>query len=73
MPRSMVGLLAAAGTAMSAFLGLAHSALFWIVVALAAAVTDLANARPLAGKVAVGGSYPYHDSGLTLQVPGGPS
>ena len=46
MPRSMVGLLAAVCTAMSALLGLAHGALFWIVMALAAAAAGLVAYGP---------------------------
>jgi hypothetical protein len=42
MPRSMVGLLAAAATAMSAFVGLAHDDLVWITLIDAAAATGLA-------------------------------
>jgi hypothetical protein len=42
MPRSMVGLLAAVGTAMSAFVGLAHGDLVWITLIDAAAATGLA-------------------------------
>ena len=42
MPRSMVGLLAAVGAAMSAIVGLAHGDLVWVVLADAAAATGLA-------------------------------
>ena len=42
MPRSMVGLLAAVGTAMSALFGLAHGDLAWITLIGAAAATGLA-------------------------------
>ena len=42
MPRCMVGLLAAVGTAMSLVAGLAHGDLFWAVVADAAAASGLA-------------------------------
>jgi hypothetical protein len=42
----MVGLLAAVCTAMSALLGLAHGALFWIVMALAAAAAGLVAYGP---------------------------
>ncbi len=42
MPRSMVGLLAAVGTAMSALAAFAHGALVWVTVADAAAATGLA-------------------------------
>lgn len=41
MPRSMVGLLAAAGTAMSALVGLAHGDIVWVVIADAAVATGL--------------------------------
>ena len=41
MPRSMVGLLAAVGTAMSALVGLAHGVLIWLALADAAAATGL--------------------------------
>ena len=42
MPRSMAGLLAAVGTAMSVLAGQAHGRLFWIVMAVAAAAVGLA-------------------------------
>lgn len=42
MPRSMVGLLAAVGAAMSALVNIAHGDLLWAVVADAAAATGLA-------------------------------
>ncbi len=42
MPRSVVGLLAAVGAAMSALVGFAHSGLVWAVIAEAAAATGLA-------------------------------
>lgn len=43
MPRSMVvGLLAAAGTGMSALVGLVHSDLVWALIFYAAAGTGLA-------------------------------
>jgi hypothetical protein len=42
MPKSMVGLLATVGTAMSAVAGLAHGDLFWAAVVDAAAATGLA-------------------------------
>jgi hypothetical protein len=43
MPRSMVvGLLAAVGAAMSALVSLAHGALVWVIIALAAVGTGLA-------------------------------
>jgi hypothetical protein len=42
MPRTMVGLLAAVGTAMSALVGLAHGDLVWLIIADAAAATGLA-------------------------------
>jgi len=42
MPRSMVGLLAAAGTALSALVGLAHGVLIWLLVLDAAAAAGLA-------------------------------
>jgi hypothetical protein len=42
MPRSMVGLLAAVGAAMSALVGLSHGDLVWVMVADAAAATGLA-------------------------------
>jgi hypothetical protein len=42
MPRSMVGLLAAVGTAMSALAGLTHGDLVWIMLMDAAAATGLA-------------------------------
>lgn len=41
MPRSMVGLLAAVGTAMSALVALAHGYLIWAIIALAAAAAGL--------------------------------
>jgi hypothetical protein len=42
MPRSMVGLLAAVGAAMSALVGLSHGDLVWVTVANAATATGLA-------------------------------
>jgi hypothetical protein len=42
MPRSMVGLLAAVGTAMSAFVAFAHGSLIWVTIVIAAAATGLA-------------------------------
>jgi hypothetical protein len=42
MRRSMVGLLAAAGAAMSALVGLFHGDLAWVMVSNAAAATGLA-------------------------------
>lgn len=42
MPRSMVGLLAAVGAAISVVASLAHGDLFWVAVADAAAATGLA-------------------------------
>jgi hypothetical protein len=42
MPRSMVGLLAAVGAAMSALVGLTHGDLSWAALADAAAATGLA-------------------------------
>jgi hypothetical protein len=41
MPRSMVGLLVAAGTAMSALAGLAHGYIAWVAIADAIAATGL--------------------------------
>jgi hypothetical protein len=41
MPRSMVGLLAAVGTAMSALVGMAHGDLVWVTIAEAVAATGL--------------------------------
>jgi hypothetical protein len=41
MPRSMVGLLAAAGTAMSMLVGLAHGYIAWVAIADATAATGL--------------------------------
>jgi hypothetical protein len=41
MPRSMVGLLAAVGTAMSALVALAHGDLVWVTIASAAAAMGL--------------------------------
>jgi hypothetical protein len=37
MPRSMVGLLAAVGVAMSAFVSHVHGVLFWVAIADASA------------------------------------
>ncbi len=56
MPRSMVGLLAAVGTAMSALVGLAHGDLIWVVLVDAAAATGLAAylALPPQKKVQLG-------------------
>ena len=42
MPRNMVGLLAAVGTAMSALVAFAHGTLVWVAIADAAAATGLA-------------------------------
>ena len=42
MPRSMVGLLAAVGAAMSMVASLAHGDLFWAAITAAAAATGLA-------------------------------
>jgi hypothetical protein len=43
MPRSMVGLLAAVGTAMSALVAFAHGDLIWAAIADAAVATGLAS------------------------------
>lgn len=48
MPRSIVGLLAAVGAAMSALASLAHGDLIWVAVADAAAATGLASYLALA-------------------------
>ena len=52
MPRSMVGLLAAVGAAMSAFVAFAHGSLIWVTIVIAAAATGLAAfaASPLQKK-----------------------
>lgn len=42
MPRSVVGLLAAVGTAMSALVGLAHGYLIWLMIVAAALASGLA-------------------------------
>ena len=42
MPRSMVGLLAAVGTAMSAIVAFAHGDLIWLTIADAALAACLA-------------------------------
>ena len=42
MPRAMVGLLAAVGTAMSALVALTHGALTWVIIMNAALATGLA-------------------------------
>jgi hypothetical protein len=42
MPRSMVGLLAAVGSAMYAIAALVHGDLVWVMIADAAAATGLA-------------------------------
>jgi hypothetical protein len=42
MPRSMVGLLAAVGTAMSSLAAFAHGKLVWLAIADAAVATGLA-------------------------------
>ena len=42
MPRNMVGLLAAVGTAMSALVGLVHGDLVWAAIADASLATGLA-------------------------------
>jgi hypothetical protein len=42
MARSVVGLLAAVGAALSALVGLAHGELIWVTLANAAAATGLA-------------------------------
>ena len=41
MPRSIVGLLAAVGTAMSALVAFAHGDLIWVTIADAAVATGL--------------------------------
>ena len=41
MSRNVVGLLAAAGTAMSSLVAFAHGYLIWIVILVAAAATGL--------------------------------
>jgi hypothetical protein len=41
MPRTMVGLLAAVGTAMSALVAFAHGNLIWVTIAMAAVVAGL--------------------------------
>jgi hypothetical protein len=54
MPRTMVGLLAAVVTAMSAFVGLVHGQLVWVIIGDAAAAAGLAAycAAPLQKKSA---------------------
>ena len=42
MPRSMVGLLTAVGTAMSALVALARGGVVWVTIAMAAAAMGLA-------------------------------
>lgn len=53
MPRSMVGLLAAVGTVMSALVASAHGNLVWLVIVDAAMATGLAAyaAAPLQKKI----------------------
>ena len=58
MPRSMVGLLAAVGTAMSALVGLAHGDLVWAVIADAAAAAGLAAYLALPTKKILSGCRP---------------
>ena len=41
MPRTMVGLLAAVATAMSAFVGLVHGQLVWMIIGGAAVAAGL--------------------------------
>jgi hypothetical protein len=43
MPRSMVGLLVAVGTAMSALVGLMHSGLVYVTIVAAALAAGLAS------------------------------
>jgi hypothetical protein len=50
MPRSVVGLLAAVGTAVSLVAGMAHGGLFWTAVVDAAAATGLAAYLALPNK-----------------------
>jgi hypothetical protein len=50
MPRSMVGLLVAVGTAMSSFVAFAHGTLVWVVIAAAAAAAGLAACTALPAK-----------------------
>jgi hypothetical protein len=50
MSRSVVGLLAAVGTAMSAFVGLAHGDLVWVILVNAAAATGAAACLALPPK-----------------------
>ena len=50
MPRSMVGLLAAAGVAMSELVAFAHGDLVWVTIADAAAASGLAAYLALPSK-----------------------
>ncbi len=50
MPRSMVGLLAAVGVAMSALAAFAHGDLVWVTIADAAAASGLAAYLALPSK-----------------------
>jgi len=50
MPRSMVGLLAAVGAAMSALVAFAHGDFVWLAIADAAAATGLAAYLALPAK-----------------------
>ena len=51
MPRSMVGLLATVGAAMSALVGLVHGDLAWVIIVDAAAATGLAAYLALPSKI----------------------
>jgi len=50
MPRSMVGVLAAVGTAMSALVALAHGGLVWLLIVFAGAATGSAAYLALPSK-----------------------
>jgi hypothetical protein len=61
MPRIMVGLLAAVGTAMSALVGLTRGGLVWWVVGVAAAASGLSvfAVAPVTKKISMGNINKY--------------
>ena len=68
VPRSMVGLLAAVGAAMSALVAFTHGDLAWLTIANAAVATGLAAyaAAPLSKKLLSG--HPPRSAGTSAAV-----
>jgi len=67
MPRSMVGLLAAAATAMAALVAYAHGNLAWVTIAIAAAAAGLAAfaaAPPISSQLALPPAAPLFKKNL---------